>query len=507
MKLFQRLLVAPAALGLLAPMAANAAELNINGVSDYAASSEVQSFTDIYPTDWAFQALTSLAERHGCAVANPTGTITRYEAAALLNKCIGNIAEVNEEERRLINEFAPELAVIKGRVDGLEARVGEFEAGQFSKTTKLSGKAAFIVGQVSNDADATDTDGLTMEYMYQLDMNTSFSGDDLLYTRIKTGNVGDHFKDSSAGMYLSDTNAGHKYDGTNYAKDSLYVDKIWYQFPIGDSFKAWVGPKIENYYMLASAPSIYKPVLKQFALGGNGPVYGSSTQPGFGVAWTQQLDDPYQARWAVSAAYTAQNGENSTNKQGMFGEDSKSATLIKVEYGAPRWQVSLAASFKTDAWTDSYYATAHSKIRATDASSTNWGLRAYWKPEESGAIPEVQFGYDIQTINDNKVTPVWDNANYPEEAQSWMIGLGWKDLFVDGNRAGIAFGQRLAVTKYVAGSSTIQDAKPFSGEAYYTFQVSDNVSITPAYFFNNDPTGGIANDDNSGYVVLTNFRF
>ena len=35
MKLFQQLLVAPAALGLIAPMAANAAELNLNGVSDY----------------------------------------------------------------------------------------------------------------------------------------------------------------------------------------------------------------------------------------------------------------------------------------------------------------------------------------------------------------------------------------------------------------------------------------------------------------------------------------
>ena len=42
MKLFQQLLAAPAALGFLAPLAvvnspaANTAELNINGVSDYA---------------------------------------------------------------------------------------------------------------------------------------------------------------------------------------------------------------------------------------------------------------------------------------------------------------------------------------------------------------------------------------------------------------------------------------------------------------------------------------
>ena len=39
MKLFQQLLVAPAALGLLAPVA-QAADLNVNGVSDYAATEE-----------------------------------------------------------------------------------------------------------------------------------------------------------------------------------------------------------------------------------------------------------------------------------------------------------------------------------------------------------------------------------------------------------------------------------------------------------------------------------
>ena len=116
MKLFQQLLVAPAALGLMAPLAANAAELNITDVSDYASSaSEVQSFSDIYPTDWAFKALVSLAERNGCSIVIPSGTITRYEAAALLNECLGNVSQATEEERRLINDFAPELALIKGR--------------------------------------------------------------------------------------------------------------------------------------------------------------------------------------------------------------------------------------------------------------------------------------------------------------------------------------------------------------------------------------------------------
>ena len=125
MKLFQQLLVAPAALGLMAPLAANAAELNINGVSDYAASSEqvtsISQFSDVRPTDWAYQALTELAERHDCATATPSGSMTRYEAAALLNACLDNVVEVTEDVRRLLNEFGPELAVLKGPLRGIEA--------------------------------------------------------------------------------------------------------------------------------------------------------------------------------------------------------------------------------------------------------------------------------------------------------------------------------------------------------------------------------------------------
>ncbi|MFL0791425.1 MAG: S-layer homology domain-containing protein, partial [Prochlorococcus sp.] len=94
MKLFQQLLVAPAALGLLAPMAANAADLNIEGMTEYSAPSEqvtsITQFSDVYPTDWAYQALSNLIERYGCVAGYPNGTyrgnraMTRYEAAALL---------------------------------------------------------------------------------------------------------------------------------------------------------------------------------------------------------------------------------------------------------------------------------------------------------------------------------------------------------------------------------------------------------------------------------------
>ncbi|MFZ9536035.1 MAG: iron uptake porin, partial [Vulcanococcus sp.] len=155
MKLFQKLLLAPAALGLMAPVAASAADVQIAGLNQYAAEEQVTSitqFSDVQPTDWAYQALSNLIERYGCVAGYPNGTfrgsraMTRYEAAALLNACLDRITEVTDELKRLMKEFEKELAVLRGRVDGLEARVGELEATQFSTTTKLRGQATFVLG-------------------------------------------------------------------------------------------------------------------------------------------------------------------------------------------------------------------------------------------------------------------------------------------------------------------------------------------------------------------------
>ena len=427
MKLFQRLLVAPAALGLMAPLAANADVTSISNDSDL--SSEV----------------------------------------------------------------------IQARVDGVEAQLGELMAGQFSSSTKMSGKAAFITGRVDNNVG--DTDEITSEFMFQLDLNTSFSGEDNLYTRLKTGNVGkasgttNHFGDKGQGSYLSA--ASGKTD------NAITVDKIWYQFPVGDSMTAWVGPLIENYYMLASSPSIYKPVTKQFALGGNGSAYGSSTSPGFGIAWTQQKDDPTDARWEVSANYSAKSGASSADDKGLFGEDTETFVLTKVGYGSPRWQVSLATAFK-DGWdNDGYYqsalATASPNI-AADSNMTAYALRGYWKPESTGGMPEVQVGIDWAEIDGAA-------SGEADATSGWMVGLGWKDLFMDGNRGGLAFGSRQSATSIVGGGSDPEEDNS-TWEAYYTFKVNDGVSVTPAIFGSTDVTNASGTvTDVDGVVLLTEFRF
>ncbi|MFM7550421.1 MAG: iron uptake porin, partial [Cyanobacteriota bacterium] len=224
MKLSQQLMLAPAALGLLAPLAAQANGVDLasstNAINTYTqqqdldrfraweAQNQVTSsnqFSDVKPTDWAYQALSNLIERYGCVAGYPNGTykggqaMTRFEAAALLNACLDRVTETTDALQRLINEFQKELAVLKGRVDGLDKRVGKLEATQFSTTTKLQGDTFWSIGSntfggKNNNAvngsqrNASLWGGTTFNYDLRLNLVTSFTGKDQLYTRLRAGN-------------------------------------------------------------------------------------------------------------------------------------------------------------------------------------------------------------------------------------------------------------------------------------------------------------------------------
>jgi hypothetical protein len=200
MKFFQQLMLAPVAVGLIAP-SATAAELNLEGVNQYSTSEQVTSitqFSDVRPTDWAYQALSNLVERYGCVAGYPDGTyrggraMTRYEAAALLNACLDRVTEVTDELRALQEEFKAELIVLRGRVDGLESKVAVLEAQQFSTTTKLSGEVNFVLGGVPDYRSRGDkADGTAFNYDVRLNFDTSFTGSDLLRTRLRAGNFSD----------------------------------------------------------------------------------------------------------------------------------------------------------------------------------------------------------------------------------------------------------------------------------------------------------------------------
>ena len=526
MKLFQQLLVAPAALGLLAS-GAHAADLNIDSVSDYAGSEEqvtsITQFSDVYPTDWAYQALASLIERYGCVAGYPNGTfrgnraMTRYEAAALLNACLDRITEVTDELRRLIKEFEKELAIIRGRVDGLEARVGELEATQFSTTTRLKGQADFFTGAIkyadrdecNDEGGDCNSDAFNFSYRLTLNLNTSFTGKDRLYTRLRTGNMSNQWTQTDS--YLADAKSGD---------NTLKVDKLWYTFPIGSEFKATVGALIENYYMIET-PTRYKPILKAFKLGGYGAVLGASTGQGFGLQWRQNVD-PGEPALNIAANYVADGGDGAKgdSKEGMFGENTDAYFLSQIGYGNRQWHISALYALKNagqreECLTDEAGLTSCSNVSGAKAAMgystprakdlghplNAVGLRGYWSPQDSGWIPSISAGIDFGFAD----SQFDGNA---ETVKGWMVGLNWKDAFMMGNKLGVGVGSYSSYATSVKGQDWPDDEN-FAVEAYYDFRVTDNIVVTPAIFWVDDAYGQeqLPGQNKFGGLVKTTFKF
>ena len=431
------MLVAGAAVSLIAPLAAQASDVNIDGMNDYSRSKK---------------------------------STQRFDSKTFIN-------EVNED-----------LAILNGRIDGLEAQANNFEAGSFSDTTTLDSKVIFTLGAAdftgtgANTSDATKAEGVAATYTYQGNLNTSFTGDDNLYIRLKTGNAGGWMAEKDEGGYLSSTNGN---------SDAILVDKIWYTFPVGESNTFWVGPKIENYYMHATTPSIYSPTTKQFALGGNAAAYGASTNAGAG--WAYNAENGF----AVSSNVVSQQNYHATKNSspdGFLANGSKTSWATQVGYTQPQYAVSAILNLKYNGWYDEYFSTLKGYNRSSNSAtgnSSNIGLRGWWRPAESGtATPSISFGYDTSEI---------DGATAGNDSTDmWFAGLNWFDMFQADDKIGAAIGQPQ--------TNENDTVDPLSWEAYYAFKANDSTEHRATVFGGTD-RNGTAGDDITGVVFQTTFKF
>ena len=490
MKLKQ-LMLAPVAFGMVAP-AAMAADLNIAAVNQYSSEqvTSVSQLSDVKPTDWAYQALTNLVERYGCVAGYPNGTygggqaMTRYEAAALLNACLDRVTEVTDELKRLQAEFAQELAVLRGRVDAAEARIGQLEATQFSTTTKLRGEATFVLGGVDGYETKTGVDAgkTAFNYDVRLNFDTSFSGKDLLRTRLRSSNFSANPFGSSSSLFKLD-----KADNTETAVgDSVVIDRLYYQFPVlNNSTTLTAGAKVRNTEM-AWVPSAYKSdILDFFQVAGTPGVYNKATGAGFGALWKQG-----NTGFVAGLNYVAQNGDNSDT--GVFDETGALNTLAQVGYKGKNWGLGFGYRYGTEGTRVRTYngLNGASGALVPGQTSNGYAVNAYWQPTQSGWIPSISAGYGWNTVSG---TP-----SAATDSESWFTGLQWADVFAKGNSAGVAVGQ--APTGQNLEQSTML-------EIFYKYQVSDNISVTPAIFYASDNQRLVNNASNWGGVIQTKFTF
>ncbi|MBM5794493.1 MAG: porin, partial [Cyanobacteria bacterium K_DeepCast_0m_m1_088] len=437
MKLFQTLLLAPAALGLMAPVAASAADLNVAGVRQYTTSEEqvtsITQFSDVKPTDWAYQALSNLIERYGCVAGYPNGTykggqaMTRYEAAALLNACLDRVTEVTDEVKRLVKEFEKELAVLKGRVDSLEAKVGELEATQFSTTTKLKGIATFVLGgnsfsgnggiprnQVLNQAEALNSSlgATTFNYDLRLNLDTSFTGKDLLRTTLRAGNFGD----SAYGTGLTFLEPAFEstlvtgFTGPNVVS----INRLFYNFPVGDELSVTAGGvvRVDDPGMLGIWPSVYPAdtVLDFFTYAGAPGAYNLAVLGG-GAGFV------YSPKWAkgltISQNYVAVGSNNADpDEGGLMTTGTPAGAVTQIAYVGDKTPLIGGSYALAAAYT---YLQGGQTGDAPCASGTpdacNFGnnvvstnsiaLSGYWKPEKSGFIPSISWGIGNTSSGDS----------------------------------------------------------------------------------------------------------
>ena len=399
MKLFKSLLVAPATLGLLAPMSATANELNLAEVSGYSSSEEVQNISEFYPK---------------------------------------------------------ELAVTNSRVDGLEARLNEFEAGSFSETTTASFSTDFYVGSVDGGTTGTNLP-VQATYGFQIDLNTSFTGEDSLDISLDAGNT----VATAAGVTTS-TDSINEFDG-NATGDALVVDGVSYTFPLGGA-TVFVADNGDASALFTTACTYGGPTntlddcgLVNAAPTGGGTAFGGSYDFGNGVT--------------VAVGYqTITDAPN----MGIMTEESRDAYAVNGSYTGSNYGVSLTYANLED-----------SAALTTSKEDTYTAINGYFSPEGEG-LPSISVGYEIG-----------DDASQTDldEITSFFVGLQWDDAFGPGS-FGVAAGH----------SNTVESAdEEYMYEAYYAYPVNDGMTITPVVFTKESATAG--QSDATGIMVKTSFSF
>lgn len=486
----------------------------------------VSQFSDVQPTDWAFQALQSLVERYGCVAGYPNGTfrgnraLSRYEFAAGLNSCLDRVNEliatatadmVSKQDlatlQRLQEEYSTELATLRGQVDALEARTGELEANQFSTTTKLSGEAIFSLSQtfgkkvaVASGSPTRDSDNnATFSDRVRLTLNSSFTGTDQLQTRLNAGNIVSNSGTTGTNM----SRLG--YDGNS--SNGVSIDKLNYSFNLGEKIRVKIdatgGELNENV-------NVFNP---DFRSSGSGslsrygrfsPIYRQAND-GAGITVNVTPND----KFVLSAAYFATGRDNAANPAAGSGLFDGSNTIFGQLAFKPNKAINVGLTYAHSYQrgvgnffgnTGSALANNLGTVAADRTESNNYGIQVSVQP-----TPKITLGgwAGYTTASSLVGTPSSAEIFY------WAGTLGLKDFLREGNTLGFIFGQSPKITGLTEGGrSVLNDLKNAgleAGDSYhieglYKMKLSDNIMITPGVLVILNPEH---NDKNANELVGT----
>lgn len=491
----------------------------------------VSQLTDVKPTDWAFQALQSLVERYGCIVGYPNKTyrgnqaMTRYEFAAGLNACMDKMQEilaagsadlVKKDDlltlQKMMEEFAAELATLKGRTDALEVRTATLEKQQFSTTTKLFGQAIVgVQGRTQNSADLFPRDGVkdardpgtqvNVITNVQLSLLTQFSPRSLLLTGLQAGSG------STSPSLTNDVRLGYEANTNN----SLVLSDLTYRHLVSKGFAVVAGAEGVNMVNVFRGANRVESAgfgpLSAFAQ--RNPILNiGAGRAGIGFDW--QL----HPRISLQALYAAGGSPNSpTVNNGLFnGRHTIGAQLTL----APTNTVDIALNY-VHAYSPQQFlgflgmGVGDDQVTVGATRTDAFGATVAWR-----ISPRITIG-GWAGYASSKIPGFSGNV----ETLNWMSFLNFPDLFGPGNLGAIYVGQppRIISSDLPTGanipdllnggigSAGGQSDATLHVEAFYRWRLSDNIAVTPGVIVIFNPRHTDASDTITIGAIRTTFVF
>lgn len=378
---------------------------------------------------------------------------------------------------------------LQDALEQLKRRVEELEATQFAPTTKLKGLASLVVG--SNRFEGSDRPEViktrdqfgatTFNYDLKIYLDTSFTGEDLLRIRLRSGNF-DRSSNSFYGAGPSKLSILETAFQEQSGPDIFSVNRLYYQVPLGQGFTATLGPRVGQLDLFALRPSLYpaESVLDLFTLKGAPAAYNFQLGAGAGLWWQSR------SGFSVSTNYVAGNANQGDPNQGGIGTANAASTgSVQIAYKRPQWAAAAVVSSVQNAGGVIDYATNFTLDSLKNPGHTiAFGLSGYWQPLQSGWMPSISAGWGF---NRTDYAAEVNREGLVANSQSWSVGLQWSNALIPGNVLGMAVGQPIFATS-LYGGDTPRDSN-FAWEWWYKVQVSDNLAVTPALFLLSRPLG------------------
>ena len=353
-------------------------------------------------------------------------------------------------------------------------------------------------------ADTAFGEAVSFNYDTRMFFNTSFTGKDLMRIMLRAGNFADT---TWGGNPFAMTGAEIAYE--EGAKNNVNVNRAFYQFPVGDDFTVTAGARVRQDDMMAVWPSQYpaETIMDFFTYAGAPGTYSLNLGAGAGAWWAKD-------GWSVSGNYVASNGQSSfTQKGGLLNEASGGTSTAQIAYTGDEWNLTAAYAYNQNG-TYGYIPLGtplagdpFAGLSAFDSSSV--AISGWFAPSDYGDwMPSISAGWGLNTMTAKQDASIWGISAVSKDdtatSQSWYVGIQWDDAFLEGNYLGTAVGQPTFVSANDSFMDT--DDSTFAWELWYRFQVTDNIAVTPAFFYISNPSG-LGSNSVSGGVLKTSISF